>query len=267
MKKLLTLLLTLVMAVCLVSLNNRHTEADEGNTPYTYEYKSTGWDPASTETSYNFGDKITLKNSTADKSISSNINGDIAWINPGNSKEYTVKYIGAKLTIKGTGSNLGSATITDVGEYTYTFTHTTMPAAGTWEPESTKASYNVGETIGIISPNAESDITIKLNGELFKTLNNKMYTYTIENSGATISIWYDTVAATGIMEITDMAPTPTPSPSEPVVKDESCEKVIGPTWHWNETKGICEEYATVGTSTRWLYINNSLNGAIKLNVV
>jgi len=44
--------------------------------------------------------------------------------------------------------------------------------------------------------------------------------------------------------------TPTPSPSEPVVKDESCEKVIGPTWHWNESKGICEEYSTVGTSTR-----------------
>jgi len=45
-------------------------------------------------------------------------------------------------------------------------------------------------------------------------------------------------------------PKPEPSPSEPVVKDESCEKVIGPTWHWNNDKGICEEYATVGTSTK-----------------
>jgi len=43
-------------------------------------------------------------------------------------------------------------------------------------------------------------------------------------------------------------PTPTPSPSQP--KDESCEKVIGPTWHWNESKGICEDYGVVGTSTR-----------------
>jgi len=43
-------------------------------------------------------------------------------------------------------------------------------------------------------------------------------------------------------------PQPEPTPSQP--KDESCEKVIGPTWHWNNDKGICEEYATVGTSTR-----------------
>jgi len=33
-------------------------------------------------------------------------------------------------------------------------------------------------------------------------------------------------------------PQPDPDPS-PIVKDESCEKVIGPTWHWNNTKGIC----------------------------
>jgi len=45
-------------------------------------------------------------------------------------------------------------------------------------------------------------------------------------------------------------PTPTPSPSQPVVKDESCEKVIGPTWHWNNDKGICEDYGVVGTSTK-----------------
>jgi len=36
----------------------------------------------------------------------------------------------------------------------------------------------------------------------------------------------------------------------PVVKDESCEKVIGPTWHWNNAKGICEDYGVVGTATR-----------------
>lgn len=33
-------------------------------------------------------------------------------------------------------------------------------------------------------------------------------------------------------------------------KDESCEKVIGPSWHWNNTKGICEEVSVVGTYTR-----------------
>jgi len=38
--------------------------------------------------------------------------------------------------------------------------------------------------------------------------------------------------------------------SEPTVKDESCEKVIGPTWHWNNTKGVCEEYTLVRTNTR-----------------
>jgi len=40
---------------------------------------------------------------------------------------------------------------------------------------------------------------------------------------------------------------PSPSPSK---KDESCEKVIGPTWHWNNSKGICEDYGVVGTATR-----------------
>jgi len=53
-----------------------------------------------------------------------------------------------------------------------------------------------------------------------------------------------------ITKNTPVPPQPTPSPSEPVVKDESCEKVIGPTWHWNNEKGVCEEYATVGTATR-----------------
>jgi len=38
-----------------------------------------------------------------------------------------------------------------------------------------------------------------------------------------------------------------PSPSK---KDESCEKVIGPTWHWNNDKGICEDVGVVGTATR-----------------
>jgi len=41
-------------------------------------------------------------------------------------------------------------------------------------------------------------------------------------------------------------PTPTPSPK----KDESCEKVIGPTWHWNNKKGICEDTGVVKTFTR-----------------
>jgi len=56
------------------------------------------------------------------------------------------------------------------------------------------------------------------------------------------------VSLGGYLNNVDMPkPTPTPSPSK---KDESCEKVIGPTWHWNNDKGICEEYSTVGTSTR-----------------
>jgi len=36
----------------------------------------------------------------------------------------------------------------------------------------------------------------------------------------------------------------------PGKKDESCEKVIGPYWHWNNEKGICEEVYVVGTYTR-----------------
>lgn len=40
------------------------------------------------------------------------------------------------------------------------------------------------------------------------------------------------------------------NPSPESKKDESCEKVVGPTWHWNNTKGVCEEYALVRTSTR-----------------
>jgi len=47
----------------------------------------------------------------------------------------------------------------------------------------------------------------------------------------------------------DPEPTPQPDPT-PDPTYESCEKLYGPTWHWNEPKGICEEYATVGTSTR-----------------
>jgi len=51
------------------------------------------------------------------------------------------------------------------------------------------------------------------------------------------------------LEITSGESKPVdPSPSQP--KDESCEKVIGPTWHWNNTKGICEDYGVVGTYTR-----------------
>jgi len=40
------------------------------------------------------------------------------------------------------------------------------------------------------------------------------------------------------------APTPTPK------KDESCEKVIGPTWHWNNKKGICEDSGSVKTHSK-----------------
>jgi len=39
-----------------------------------------------------------------------------------------------------------------------------------------------------------------------------------------------------------------PTPVDPTY--ESCEKVIGPSWHWNESKGICEDYGVVGTYTR-----------------
>jgi len=42
------------------------------------------------------------------------------------------------------------------------------------------------------------------------------------------------------------SPTPVPTPS----KDETCEKVIGPTWHWNNKKGICEDTGVVRTYTR-----------------
>lgn len=50
------------------------------------------------------------------------------------------------------------------------------------------------------------------------------------------------------LEITSGESKPVdPSPSK---KDESCEKVIGPTWHWNESKGICEDVGVVGTATR-----------------
>lgn len=38
-----------------------------------------------------------------------------------------------------------------------------------------------------------------------------------------------------------------PLPEDP--KDESCEAKIGPTWHWNNTKKVCEEVALVATST------------------
>jgi len=43
-----------------------------------------------------------------------------------------------------------------------------------------------------------------------------------------------------------------PAPVETVeeVKDERCEVVIGPTWHWNNDLGVCEEYTVVATSTR-----------------
>jgi len=47
----------------------------------------------------------------------------------------------------------------------------------------------------------------------------------------------------------DPEPTPAPTP-DPSPKDESCEKVIGPSWHWNNDKGICEDYGVVGTATK-----------------
>jgi len=55
------------------------------------------------------------------------------------------------------------------------------------------------------------------------------------------------VTASYILIKPKVKPSPTPSPSK---KDESCEKVIGPTWHWNNTKGICEDVGVVGTATR-----------------
>jgi len=53
----------------------------------------------------------------------------------------------------------------------------------------------------------------------------------------------------GSVTLGDNTPSPSPSPS-PQPEDKSCEKVYGPTWHWNESKGICEDYGIVGTSTR-----------------
>lgn len=41
-----------------------------------------------------------------------------------------------------------------------------------------------------------------------------------------------------------------PVQPDPEKKDESCEKVIGPTWHWNNTKGVCEDTGVVGTYTK-----------------
>jgi len=69
------------------------------------------------------------------------------------------------------------------------------------------------------------------------------------NSGTEASPNWVVARYTKITPIQKPSPTPTPSPS-PSKKDESCEKVIGPTWHWNNTKGICEDYGVVGTYTR-----------------
>jgi len=61
---------------------------------------------------------------------------------------------------------------------------------------------------------------------------------------------FNSAAAAKYVRFTNVAPSPSPTPSPSDPKDESCEKVIGPTWHWNNDKGICEDYGVVGTSTR-----------------
>jgi len=79
-------------------------------------------------------------------------------------------------------------------------------------------------------------------GTMYNGTNPKDKTYARVDGGAASPGYFTYVAPPAPPK-----PEPTPSPSK---KDESCEKVIGPTWHWNNDKGICEDYGVVGTSTR-----------------
>jgi len=249
MKKLLTLLLTLVMAICLINLNNSHTKADEGNKDYTYNYDGS-WS-SSEEPSYNSADTITIVK-TGSKNIVVAIGTDYTWVTKTTEpKTYTVKHNGTAISLASSPMG-GTVTITE-GPADYTYTYTYNGSTGSWGPEPTQQSYSAGQTIDIVSPSSDEMITISVNGNVAKTLINETYVYTIKNNGATIELdKIEFMEEDAYVTITDTAPTPKPdpSPSEPVVKDESCEKVIGPTWHWNNEKGVCEEYATVGTSTR-----------------
>jgi len=372
MKKLLTLLLTLVIAVCLINLNNSHTKAEDENAEYTFTWNGSTWSPKSPIGTYNAGDVIVIKNTTynyiyfkANNGYECGIdsNAPFCYIVFGNGTSITMPtndhYVitdtnsSAPISIDGEikinnsnnglrrGGNDANTLSTDIAEYddinktikikkslvsNYLLFFIDRDIKFIINDDITLASRNTDDAL--IASTAQKTITIEGNGtntlNIYSgqrgiTTNNTItinditvnltstvedYTLTgnnlvlnenakvnakgvdgailLHNANAPLSkargnngtgslvtlttanwkmvtpgtptdgyCYYlnDTDKAKYVEFNYEEEPTPTPTP-DPGKKDESCEKVIGPTWHWNNDKGICEEYATVGTSTR-----------------
>jgi len=331
MKKLLTLLLTLVMVICLVNLNVNHTKAEDNATPLTFtcvgdgciirfgwqsgdnvQYKTTGSvsEPADNWTSYTKNKEIYLLENGATISFRANniktsqdstehfvfsgdnmeASGDVTSLTNGIGGDaplnidncYSYMFDNCeKLT---TAPNLPSTTLSkecykkmfcetsiveapvlpattlSEGCYSYMFegcnaltTLPALPAKNLIEDcyysmfyDCANVKVSITQDVGYTFP-----YRIPING-----------TGTMESASSVNNMFVATTGPfTGTPEINKtyyvvnepiappVPPQPEPTPdSSP--KDESYEKVIGPTWHWNNDKGICEDYGVVGTYTR-----------------
>jgi len=145
--------------------------------------------------------------------------------------------------------------ITDWGKNMFEGTKTTANFSGT--PEAGKT---YGQNYFGITYELDGGSMIKDNPTFYEAGLGVHSFNDAKKVGKTFYGWYDqpedghriySIPSTARGDITLYArwraPTPSPSPSK---KDESCEKVIGPTWHWNNDKGICEDIGVVGTKTR-----------------
>jgi len=303
MKKLLTLLLTLVMAVCLANLNCKYTKADEnadsekfneplylssgqfcksGTTPLTpAELNQFGLEYDNTSGEYCFKKNLEINSTTSgimvwDAGAKIKLSADLTI----NATTYGItgvtrnNYLGS---INGNGNKLtitsgdNSIFFTLTSPHTLAFTNVIAKITATGNYSQAISDYVLSVTFdddaelilsgknnnyGAISIAEQPTSTPKtLKGSInadglpltdaVQWVANDPNTYAINDGGSWKPCKYLEINKKEQPVPPKPEPTPDPSP-----KDESCEKVIGPTWHWNNDKGICEDYGVVGTSTR-----------------
>jgi len=166
--------------------------------------------------------------------------------------------VGDNIIINGETANVaikGINTATNQNPYLCILANTLKVLYGTIDLEMTK---NHAGDAGYLTGAAMCNTNILFNKDYNKTessANLKEGIYQFAPAAPVLHTFLDSnnkpVIAVKVVCDTPYIPEPEPTPSpSPSKKDESCEKVIGPTWHWNNDKGICEDYGVVGTSTR-----------------
>jgi len=278
MKKLLTILITLILSICLINVNTNKTSAENeeleivGRSSIIYMRSSN-----STTVKFKI-EGVQDLNITATKQAGSTISSITLSTTPGSGSEPAKLIINpaaagyAVIRVQQSGGQVYKDLILYVEDGGHAYGYDDYWTKGSNEPYLVISNNEYSEFLDPDTKALKTDSSVTIINKV--TLQEYPLTY---NSTQTLSDYLVDEGCTKITVIPSVMETlpvgsysirirvkpgatfhdtvadfdvVNPSTPEPQPKDESCEKVIGPSWHWNNDKGICEDYGVVGTYTR-----------------